>query len=90
MAGCSILKLSSHEQTLVLHCVSLLSALQDALVAPGLCRDGVILACEILDCCPWFEFADLDVYVSDEDDEEDDEDVEVRRPCKHAKLFVLM
>ena len=36
-------------------------------------RDGVILACEILDCCPWFEFADLDVYVSDEDDEEDDD-----------------
>jgi len=40
-------------------------------------RDGVILACEILDCCPWFEFADLDVYVSDEDDEEDD-DIEAR------------
>ncbi len=33
-------------------------------------RDGVVLACEILDCCPWFEFADLDTYVSDEDDGE--------------------
>lgn len=31
------------------------------------CRDGVVLACEILDCCPWFEFADLDTYVSDEE-----------------------
>ena len=29
----------------------------------------MVLACEILDCCPWFEFADLDVYVSDEDAE---------------------
>jgi hypothetical protein len=27
----------------------------------------VVLACEILDCCPWFEFADLDTYVSDEE-----------------------
>lgn len=29
----------------------------------------MVLACEILDCCPWFEFADLDTYVSDEDGE---------------------
>jgi hypothetical protein len=45
----------------------------------------VILACEILDCCPWFEFADLDVYVSDEE-EEDDEDVVCRlcKPCYDA------
>lgn len=27
----------------------------------------MVLACEILDCCPWFEFADLDTYVSDEE-----------------------
>ncbi len=35
--------------------------------SPPCCRDGVVLACEILDCCPWFEFADLDTYVSDEE-----------------------
>ena len=29
----------------------------------------MVLACEILDCCPWFEFAELDVYVSDDDAE---------------------
>jgi hypothetical protein len=31
------------------------------------CRDGIVLACEILDCCPWFEFADLETYVSDDE-----------------------
>lgn len=38
------------------------------ILVPCFCsRDGVVLACEILDCCPWFEFADLDTYVSDEE-----------------------
>lgn len=26
-----------------------------------LVRDSVIFVCEILDCCPWFEFCDLEV-----------------------------
>ncbi|CAH1427726.1 unnamed protein product [Lactuca virosa] len=26
-----------------------------------LVRDTVVFVCEILDCCPWFEFADLEV-----------------------------
>lgn len=26
-----------------------------------LVRDTVIFVCEILDCCPWFEFSDLEV-----------------------------
>lgn len=26
-----------------------------------LLRDTVVFVCEILDCCPWFEFADLEV-----------------------------
>lgn len=26
-----------------------------------LVRDSVIFVCEILDCCPWFEFSDLEV-----------------------------
>lgn len=34
-----------------------------------LIRDTVILGCEVLDCCPWFEFADLEVYASDDDRE---------------------
>ena len=28
-------------------------------------RDGLLLACEIVDCQPWFDFADLEVFVSD-------------------------
>ena len=40
----------------------------------SLCRDGVVLACEILDCCPWFEFADLDVYVSGDEGASTDPD----------------
>lgn len=28
-----------------------------------LMRDTVVFVCEILDCCPWFEFADLEVSV---------------------------
>lgn len=26
-----------------------------------LMRDTVVFVCEILDCCPWFEFSDLEV-----------------------------
>lgn len=26
-----------------------------------LVRDTVVFVCEILDCCPWFEFSDLEV-----------------------------
>lgn len=26
-----------------------------------LLRDTVVFVCEILDCCPWFEFSDLEV-----------------------------
>ncbi|MCO5581700.1 hypothetical protein L7F22_035589 [Adiantum nelumboides] len=32
-----------------------------------LVRDTVVFSCEILDCCPWFEFSDLEVMVSDEE-----------------------
>ncbi|CAN6449841.1 unnamed protein product [Victoria cruziana] len=32
-----------------------------------LVRDTVVFVCEILDCCPWFEFADLEVLASDDD-----------------------
>ena len=28
-------------------------------------RDGLLLACEVLDCQPWFDFADLEVFASD-------------------------
>lgn len=28
-----------------------------------LVRDTVVFVCEILDCCPWFDFADLEVSV---------------------------
>ncbi len=86
IAACSSLDLLGHVQnghaTL---CILAASASNDFSSAPDLCRDGVILACEILDCCPWFEFADLDVYVSDEE-EEDDEDVVCRlcKPCYDA------
>ncbi|KAG2308307.1 hypothetical protein Bca52824_028055 [Brassica carinata] len=32
-----------------------------------LVRDTVVFVCEILDCCPWFEFSDLEVLASDDD-----------------------
>ncbi|XP_042059957.1 uncharacterized protein LOC121804468 [Salvia splendens] len=32
-----------------------------------LLRDTVVFVCEILDCCPWFEFADLEVLASEDD-----------------------
>ncbi|KAK2994181.1 hypothetical protein RJ640_018166 [Escallonia rubra] len=32
-----------------------------------LVRDTVVFVCEILDCCPWFEFADLEVFASEDD-----------------------
>ncbi|XP_076917013.1 uncharacterized protein LOC143576923 [Bidens hawaiensis] len=32
-----------------------------------LVRDTIVFVCEILDCCPWFEFADLEVYASEDD-----------------------
>ncbi|CAL9234010.1 unnamed protein product [Arabidopsis halleri] len=32
-----------------------------------LVRDTVVFVCEILDCCPWFEFSDLMVLASDDD-----------------------
>ncbi|KAK3259951.1 hypothetical protein CYMTET_31074 [Cymbomonas tetramitiformis] len=30
-------------------------------------RDTVAFTCEILDCCPWFEFADLEIFASDDE-----------------------
>ncbi|BBN19328.1 hypothetical protein MPTK1_8g09710 [Marchantia polymorpha subsp. ruderalis] len=32
-----------------------------------LVRDTVVFVCEILDCCPWFEFSDLEVLISDDE-----------------------
>ncbi|KAI9106664.1 hypothetical protein K1719_022192 [Acacia pycnantha] len=32
-----------------------------------LVRDAVVFVCEILDCCPWFEFSDLEVLASEDD-----------------------
>ncbi|KAK0572438.1 hypothetical protein LWI29_031507 [Acer saccharum] len=32
-----------------------------------LMRDTVVFVCEILDCCPWFEFSDLEVMASEDD-----------------------
>ncbi|XP_073138267.1 uncharacterized protein [Henckelia pumila] len=32
-----------------------------------LLRDTVVFVCEILECCPWFEFSDLEVLASDDD-----------------------
>ncbi|EPS70552.1 hypothetical protein M569_04205, partial [Genlisea aurea] len=32
-----------------------------------LLRDTVVFVCEILDCCPWFEFSDLEVLASEDD-----------------------
>ncbi|KAH9603035.1 hypothetical protein KSS87_004181 [Heliosperma pusillum] len=30
-------------------------------------RDTVVFVCEILDCCPWFEFSDLEFLASEDD-----------------------
>lgn len=27
-------------------------------------REGLILRVDVLECCPWFEFADLETYTS--------------------------
>ncbi|KAF8677820.1 hypothetical protein HU200_046449 [Digitaria exilis] len=35
-----------------------------------LVRDTVIFTCEIIDCCPWFDFSDLEVWASDDDQDE--------------------
>ncbi|CAI0444276.1 unnamed protein product, partial [Linum tenue] len=32
-----------------------------------LVRDTVVFVCEILDCCPWFDFSDLEVLASEDD-----------------------
>ncbi|BDA47782.1 probable MATH domain and coiled-coil domain-containing protein At3g at N-terminal half [Coccomyxa sp. Obi] len=32
-----------------------------------LVKEGLILCVEVLECCPWFEFADLEKYASDEE-----------------------
>ncbi|CAL9753797.1 unnamed protein product [Musa acuminata subsp. burmannicoides] len=32
-----------------------------------LVRDTVVFICEILDCCPWFEFSDLEVFASEDE-----------------------
>ncbi|XP_042487745.1 uncharacterized protein LOC122067978 [Macadamia integrifolia] len=32
-----------------------------------LVRDTVVFVCEIIDCCPWFEFSDLEVFASEDD-----------------------
>ncbi|KAF6158126.1 hypothetical protein GIB67_014920 [Kingdonia uniflora] len=32
-----------------------------------LLRDTVVFVCEIMDCCPWFEFADLEVFASEDE-----------------------
>ncbi|XP_043699608.1 uncharacterized protein LOC122650289 isoform X2 [Telopea speciosissima] len=32
-----------------------------------LVRDTVVFVCEIVDCCPWFEFSDLEVLASEDD-----------------------
>lgn len=32
-------------------------------------RDGLLLACEVLECQPWFDFADLEVFASDSEAE---------------------
>ncbi|XP_072971433.1 uncharacterized protein [Typha angustifolia] len=32
-----------------------------------LVRDTVVFICEIMDCCPWFEFSDLEVLASEDD-----------------------
>lgn len=35
-----------------------------------LVRDTVVFVCEIIDCCPWFDFSDLEVMASDDDQDE--------------------
>nr|CAB3447228.1 unnamed protein product [Digitaria exilis] len=35
-----------------------------------LVRETVIFTCEIIDCCPWFDFSDLEVWASDDDQDE--------------------
>ena len=25
-------------------------------------KDSIVLACDILECSPWFDFVDLDIY----------------------------
>ncbi|KAK3437118.1 hypothetical protein EUGRSUZ_C01723 [Eucalyptus grandis] len=42
---------------------------QDMLEADAgfLVRDTVVFVCEILDCCPWFEFSDLEVLAYEDD-----------------------
>ncbi|KAK3158448.1 hypothetical protein QOZ80_2AG0137330 [Eleusine coracana subsp. coracana] len=35
-----------------------------------LVRDTVVFVCEIIDCCPWFDFSDLEVLASDDDRDE--------------------
>ncbi|MCL7025321.1 hypothetical protein MKW94_025380 [Papaver nudicaule] len=32
-----------------------------------LVRDTVVFVCEIIDCCPWFEFSDLEVLASEDE-----------------------
>ncbi|VFQ82358.1 unnamed protein product [Cuscuta campestris] len=32
-----------------------------------LLRDTVVFVCEIMDCCPWFDFSDLEVLASEDD-----------------------
>lgn len=32
-------------------------------------RDGLLVACEVIDCQPWFDFADLEVLVSNSEAE---------------------
>ncbi|KAJ3679504.1 hypothetical protein LUZ60_017515 [Juncus effusus] len=33
-------------------------------------RDSVVFVCEVMDCCPWFEFSDLEVFASEDEKEE--------------------
>ena len=55
-------------------------------------RDGVVLACEVLECCPWFEFADLDVYGNTTEEEADDlstDPDELLELGKHAVMLII-
>lgn len=40
-------------------------------------REGLILRVDVLECCPWFEFADLETYTSGM----------APRPSTHASCF---
>ena len=40
-------------------------------------REGLILRVDVLECCPWFEFADLETYTSGM----------APRPSAHASCF---